>query len=83
VSKKSTIMKHSTLVTELTTEEAAGIQGGRLVPDVNVNVNISPTVNVSPTIIVGVGGPAINTGQINNSGGGDNILAGGPGVVFQ
>lgn len=87
VSKKSTMMKHSTLITELTAEEAALIQGGCLVPDVNVSstVNVSPTinVNVSPSIIVGVGGPAINTGQINNSGGGDNILAGGPGVVFQ
>ena len=81
MSKKSTIMKHSTLVTELTPEEAAVIQGGSLVPDFNVNV--SPTVNVSPSIIVGVGGPAINTGRINNSGGGDNILTGGSGVVFQ
>jgi hypothetical protein len=81
MSKKSTMMKHSTLVTELTAEEAASIQGGSLVPDVNVSPTVN--VNVSPSIIVGVGGPAINTGRINNSGGGDNILTGGSGVVFQ
>lgn len=76
-------MKYSTLVTELTPEEAAVIQGGSLVPDFNVNVSPTVNVNVSPSIIVGVGGPAINTGRINNSGGGDNILTGGSGVVFQ
>ncbi|NJK28829.1 MAG: hypothetical protein HC851_06410 [Acaryochloris sp. RU_4_1] len=91
MSEKSA-MNCSTLFAELTPKEAELIQGGSLVPTNKSgsflpNINVSPTINVDASpqtnVIIGIGGSAVNVGQQNNSGGGDNIVSGGPGVVFR
>ncbi|WP_299409206.1 hypothetical protein [Acaryochloris sp. IP29b_bin.148] len=83
----SKINNDSSLLTELSLEEAESIQGGNLISSDQTD-GLSPTINFSPelnvnaspktNILIGVGGPAL---QINN-GGDNNNNSGGAGVSF-